>query len=605
MMIRNFFNKIREKLYLIIWDKKAIIMSFFKILGFLVSLVSVLSIVIYYGFKHSPEADKAFYYILYFGFSFYVVKYIISLLLSFQVKKYLRKTWFEAFVLFVWILNVFLYLLFEFNFLQSLIYYIGMPLLLDYSIVLIQLFFFVVVGVEMTKVGDFFSKLKIGPSGLMLISFFTLITAGALLLLMPEMTTHGISVIDSFFTSTSACCVTGLASVDTATVFTYKGKIVIMMLIQFGGINIISFAAFFAFFSGDKSGLRHATFMKNLLDADKLSSTRNLLKDIIYFSFGIELFGALLMFLYWELTNSFTSIEQNIFYSLFHSVSAFNNAGFSLWTDNLYDISVRHSYFIQFVIMFLIFFGGLGFFAIQDIFLPRNIRMRRKTKWKGLQLGTKIALYTSLILIVVGAVFFYMLEYDGTLSREDNFSKIFASFFQSVSTRTAGFNSVNFSIIGQPALLVMIILMFIGASPGSTGGGIKTTTFYLLLKLAIATITGRKNIESRRHSIPFSLIDKATTIFLFAITLIFVSTILLTITEGDVNFINLLFEEVSAFGTVGLSTGITPNLSIPGKIIIITTMYIGRVGPLTLGIALSRKAITNKYKYAEANMMVG
>ena len=264
MILRNFLYRIREKLYLLLWDKKTPIMSFLKISGFLVSLISVISIVVYYGFKHSTESDKLFYNILYFSFSFYVVKYLISLILSFQIKSYLKKTWFEALVLFTWVLNVILALIFNFNLLQIIIEYLGMPLLLDYSIVLIQLFFFVVVGVEMSKVGDFFTKLNIGTSGLMLLSFIILITTGALLLLMPEMTTHGISIIDSFFTSTSACCVTGLASVDTATAFTFKGKIVIMMLIQFGGINIISFAAFFAFFSGDKSGLKHTTFMKKL-----------------------------------------------------------------------------------------------------------------------------------------------------------------------------------------------------------------------------------------------------------------------------------------------------------------------------------------------------
>ncbi len=601
----NLLNRLREKIYLIIWDKKVPIMSFFKISSFLVSLLTIISIVIFYGYKHSPELDKAFYNILYFGFSFYFVKYIITLLFSYQLSKFIRKTWFEGSVLLIWIMNVFLYLFFNINLSHVILEYLTIPSLLDYSIVVIQLFFFIVVGVEVSKVGDFFSRLNFGPSAMMLFSFLILISIGTSLLMLPEMTHQGISFINALFTSTSACCVTGLATVDIASVFTFKGKIIILMLIQLGGINMISFATFFAFISRESSGLKYTSLMKNILDADKLSSTRSLLKDIIFFSFGIELLGSLLIFSYWQITNTSFSIEQSVFYSIFHSVSAFNNAGLTLWSDGLYDISMRHSYFIQTVIMFLIFFGGLGFFAMQDIFLPSNIRLRNKMKWKGLQLSTKIALYTSLALIAVGAVAFYVLEYDSSLARENTFSAMFASLFQSVSSRTAGFNTVNFSLVGQPALLFFIILMFIGASPGSTGGGIKTTTFYLLFKLAVATITGKKYIESKHHSISFSLIDKATTIFLFAISLIFVSTFLLTITEGDINFINLLFEEVSAFGTVGLSTGITENLSIPGKLILIVSMFVGRVGPLTLGIALSKKAITNRYRYASANIMVG
>ncbi|MDD4576779.1 MAG: potassium transporter TrkG, partial [Bacteroidales bacterium] len=238
-------------------------------------------------------------------------------------------------------------------------------------------------------------------------------------------------------------------------------------------------------------------------------------------------------------------------------------------------------------------------------FALSSYRRRKKQPWKGLQLSTRIVLYTSLFLILAGSVVFYFLEYDKSMSNETSFAKVFHSVFQSVSSRTAGFSTVNFSLVTQPTLLFFIILMFIGASPGSTGGGIKTTTFYLLFKLSIATIIGKKHIESGRNSIPFSLIDKATTVFLFAITLIFVSTFLLSITEEGISFIDLLFEEVSAFATCGLSTGITSSLSPAGRIIIIVSMFVGRIGPLTLGIALSRKVMTNKYRYPNANIMVG
>jgi potassium uptake TrkH family protein len=459
--------------------------------------------------------------------------------------------------------------------------------------------------IELSKATKFLSSINLGPSALMLLSFIILISTGSLLLMLPEMTTHGIRYIDALFTSTSACCVTGLTSVDTATCFTLKGKFIIMLLIQFGGINIISFATFFATFSSGSSGLKNKSILKDILSVDEISSTRTLLQQIIFFSIGIELIGAILMYFYWTYNGTLNGQGETVFYSIFHSVSAFNNAGFGLWTNNIYDNTIRHQYFIHIVIMFLIFFGGLGFMAMRDIFNPSKILLRRKYKWKKLQLSTSVALQTSIALIIVGAVFFFFLEQNKSIAGENRISQICASFFQSVSARTAGFNSVDFTLVGQPMLIIFIILMFIGASPGSTGGGIKTTTFYVLFKSAIATLTGKKNIEIKKHTISFSLVDQAYTIVLFSISLIFMSTFILTITESDVDFIKLLFEEVSAFGTVGLSTGITSGLSDTGKMILIFTMYTGRVGTLTLGLAIAKKAISTKYKYAHGSIMIG
>jgi len=459
--------------------------------------------------------------------------------------------------------------------------------------------------IELSKASKFLSKINLGPSALMLISFVILITTGSLLLMLPEMTTHGIHYIDALFTSTSACCVTGLVSVDTATCFTLKGKFVIMMLIQLGGINIISFATFFATFSSGSTGLKNQSILKDILSTDELSSTRTLLQEIIFFSIGIELIGAILMYSYWSYHGTLNGQGETIFFSIFHSVSAFNNAGFGLWTNNIFDTTVRHQYFIQVVIMCLIFFGGLGFMAMQDIFNPRRILMRRKYRWKKLKLSTSVALQTSLILIIVGAVFFFFLEQNKSIAGESRISQICASFFQSVSARTAGFNSVDFTLVGQPALIILIILMFIGASPGSTGGGIKTTTFFVLFKSALATLTGKKNIEIKKHTISFKLVDQAYTIVLFSISLIFMSAFLLTITESDIDFMKILFEVVSAFGTVGLSTGITPGISVAGKMILICTMYVGRVGTLTIGLAFVKKAISTKYKYAHGTILIG
>ncbi len=604
MPIRLFIH-IREKLSLTIWDNRSIITKLFSALSLLISTIALLSIILYYGF---PVSDKTMFWsrvIIKASFSFYVIKYFVFLFLNFKIRAYIRKNWFEGIVVLFLIANFIMIYFFDYHLVNSVSNLLSLPHLTSYSLIFIQFYFFIFMLIEISKASKALSSFNLGPSALMLLSFVFLILTGSFLLMMPEMTTSGISYVDALFTSTSACCVTGLTAVDTATCFTLKGKVIVMMLIQFGGINIISFATFFATFSRGASGLKNQSIIKDILSADKLSSTRTLLQEIIFFSIGIELIGTICIYTYWSYTGAFDSRAETFFYSLFHSVSAFNNAGFGLWTNNIYDSAVRHSYFIQTVIMFLIFFGGLGFMAMQDLFDPRRIIERRRIKWKKLQLTTRVALYTSIVLIVVGAAFFFILEQNKSIAGEDRVSQIFASFFQSVSSRTAGFNSVDMSLVGQPMLIIFIVLMFIGASPGSTGGGIKTTTFYVLFKSAMATLTGKKNIEIRKSSISFSLVDQAYTIVLFSISLIFTSTFMLTITEDDIDFIKLLFEEVSAFGTVGLSTGITFGLTDAGKLILILTMYIGRVGTLTLGLALAKKALSNKYKYSHGSILIG
>ncbi len=604
-MPNRIFNRIREKVNIVFWDNRVLLSTTFSILSIFVSTVAVLSVIFYYGFPTSNKTEYWSRFIIQSSFGFYVIKYFIFIFLNFKTRSYIRETWFEGLIVLGLFTNFVLTFFFKIHVVDIISNILGIAHFASISLVFIQFYFFIFMIIEISKAGKFLSSLSLGPSALMLLSFILLIITGSLLLLMPEMTQNGISYVDSLFTSTSACCVTGLTTVNTLTTFTLKGKFIIMMLIQFGGINIISFATFFATFSKSSTGLKNQSILKDMLSVEKLSSTRSLLREIIYFSIGIELLGTILMYLYWSNTGMFAGRAETLFNSLFHSVSAFNNAGFSLWTNNVFDHVVKQQYFIQFVIMFLIFFGGLGFMAMQDLFNFENIRNRRKIKWKRLQLSTRVALSTSLVLIVVGAAFFYILEYNNSIAGENIAGKAMASFFQSVSSRTAGFNSVDFRLVGQPMLIIFIILMFIGASPGSTGGGIKTTTFYVIFKSAMATLRGRKHIEISKNTISFTLVDQAYTIVIFSIALIFLSTFILSITESDISFLNLLFEEVSAFGTVGLSTGITPNLSDAGKITIILTMYIGRVGTLTLGLAIAKKTLTNRYKYSHGNILIG
>jgi potassium uptake TrkH family protein len=563
------------------------------------------SIIYYYGFPKTTESIYFCQLIIRVSFGFYIFRFLFRIFYEFSPIEFIKQNYFEAILMVILTFSGFAVELFGFSFFAAEPQFNGMLFVSSLSVLVIQLFFFIILILDIAKASQRIGLLNLGPSALLALSFIILIFAGAGLLMLPEMTVdHSIRFVDALFTSCSASCVTGLIVVDTATFFTLKGKIIIMLLIQLGGLNIITFATYFTTFY-KSSGLKYQSLLKDLLSTEKVTENRRLLWDIILFSLIIEAIGSITLFFQWGDAVEFTSIRQQIFFSMFHTVSAFNNAGFALFTNNLYEESVRHLYGLQITIATLIFFGGLGFTVMHDIFAPKTILDRFRYPWKKLKVNTKIVLFTSIILVIFGAVMFYILEYNNTLDRSSIFGSIVSAVFQSVTTRTAGYNTVDFTQLGQPILIIMIMLMFIGASPGSTGGGIKTTTFAMLFKSAITTLRGKKNIEIFKSNISFDCIDRAYSLLLFAIIVILGSAFLLTITEPGVPFLDLLFEETSAFGTVGLSTGITADLSDAGKYIIITSMFIGRIGPLTLALSLIRRKGSNNYRYANANVMIG
>jgi len=528
------------------------------------------------------------------------------LILDVEPLNFIKKNWFEALLMLIIVVNGFGYFLFKTHFISDFFKLFGFDNFDTLSNVFIQFYFLIIIAIETGKASHKLLNAKLSPYLLLTLSFVALIVIGSVLLMLPEMTVqHYIRPIDSVFTITSACCVTGLTCVDTATFFTLKGQIIIMIWIKLGGLNILSFAAFFATFYKDTAGIKYQSLIKDLFNSDQLSDTKIILRNILFYSIAIEIIGSILIFIGWSDSVHFSSLSQKIYYSVFHSISAFNNAGFSLYTNNLYEGVIQTSYFVHITIAFLIIFGGIGFSTIHDIFSWKKIKERRLKKWKKFDVNTRVIIWTTTVLIVVGTILFYLLERNNTLKNEGIIGTIIHSFFQSVTTRTAGFNTLDIAQLTQPILLIMIFLMFVGASPGSTGGGIKTTTFFVIYKSVIATIRGKKNIEIYQRNISFSIVDRAYSIVIFALTVIFISSILLTITEPNIDYLRLLFEEVSAFGTVGLSTGITAMLSDAGKIIIILSMFIGRIGPLTLALALSTRVKYTKYKYAEANIMIG
>ncbi len=604
-MLRDRIFHIREFINIRLYKHKAYVIKYLHLASIVVSLVAITAIIYQHGFPKTPDSFLLTESIIEISLLFYIFKFLIRIFYDFHPVDFMKENRFEAILLSLVAVDQIVKMFTGTHMIQQFVIGIGFPGIHTYYNLFIQFYFFLIITVELGKAGRFIEYIHIGPSGLLTLSFIFIILAGTGLLLLPEMTVSGISPIDALFTSTSACCVTGLVVVDTSICFTLKGKTIIMLLIQVGGLNIISFATLFATFYRNSTGIKMQSLIKDLVSTDKISNTRELLRKIFLYSIFIELAGAALLFITWPNELLFSGIGEKLYFSLFHSVSAFNNAGFGLFTDGLYDISVRHAYNLQFVIAALIFLGGIGFIVLEDVFGIRNIRERRRIKWKRLQAHSRIALYTSGILILVGAIAFFLIEYKTSLTGYGIYGSIVSSVFQSVTCRTAGFNTIDFTHLGLPILIFMMFLMFIGASPGSTGGGIKTTTFSVILRSAISTIKGRKNVEIVKHTISSDTISRAYSIALFSISLIFISTFMLSITEPDKSFISLLFEEISAFATVGLSTGITSSLSFAGKFIIILTMYVGRIGTLTLALAITKRIVYTKYRYSEINVLVG
>ena len=600
-------QSIREKINLALYDSKERVLNLFKIGSFLIASL-ILSLLIYqFGFNPSDLVKEWILIAIKGSFVFYILKYLTDILYNYEPLKLIKETWFEGLLLLLILVNASSTLFFQ----QSLLNWLGQQTELfqleDFYILFLQFYFFVLVGIELGKASTQLTFSKMSPPRMLIVSFLALILIGTGFLMMPEMTKNVeyMPFFEALFTSISASCVTGLIVVDTATYFTQKGHIIIMLLIQLGGLNIISFATLFALFSKKGLGIKHQTILQENFSSESLLSGKGLLRKIFLFSFFMEFIGMVLLYFTWNPKLQFPFVEDQFFYSLFHSISAFNNAGFSLFSDGLHEHLVQNSHSMHMVLAGLIFLGAVGFPVIEDLFNFERIKKSIKNPLVGLKLSTQISLYTSLILIAFGMLMFYFLEQENTLNGMKLGGQLITSFFQSITARTAGFNTVDFSIIGTPMLLIFIFLMFIGASPGSTGGGIKTSTFTLIIYSAINTIRGKKKIEIGKRTISPELLHKAFSIFLFSASSIFAAIFVLSISDGEKGIMPIAFEIVSAFSTVGLSTGITADLTFLGKVVIMICMFIGRIGTLTLAFALSSKQKSLNYEYPKAHLTVG
>ena len=440
-------------------------------------------------------------------------------------------------------------------------------------------------------------QLELNPPRVLALGFAGLILIGAILLNLPIASKSGESIgfINALFTSASSVCVTGLVVVNTGEYWSLFGHIVIICLIQMGGLGFMTLATLVALILGKKITLKERLIIKEQLNQETMSGLVKLTKYVILSTFAIEGLGSL--FLSTRFIPRYGFIK-GLWFSIFHSISAFCNAGFDITGNSI--VPFKGDIVVNLTIAFLIIIGGLGFSVYID--------MSRHKRFNRLSLHSKLVLVITLILIIAGMILFYIIEWDnlGTLEPLNTKERIVASFFQSVVTRTAGFNSIDMSKMKDTTTFIMIILMFIGGSPGSTAGGIKTTTFGAILLTTFTVIRGGRDVVAYKRRIPQEIIYRALTIASIGIFLVTVISMILTISEGA-NFLDLLFETTSAFATVGLTRGVTPDLTDFGKILIAITMYLGRVGPLTMAFAFAKrqKNSIKNYRYSEGNILVG
>lgn len=444
--------------------------------------------------------------------------------------------------------------------------------------------------------------MRMHPAAIAASAYVSAIVLGACFLLMPIATGEGgIAPVDALFTATSAVCVTGLVVVDTGSAFTLFGQAVILFLIQLGGLGVMTFSVMIFRLMGRGMSFRHRRILHDVFTPEPGGDILNLLRSIFLFTFLSELVGAALLFFVFRDGHD---LGQAVWHSLFHSVSAFCNAGFSLYPDSF--MAWRGDTLLNGSIMALIILGGIGFPVIHDISLKARAKTRRR-----LSVQTKTVLYTSGLLIVAGTVLFWLAERNGTLSGLGFRESFLASVFQSVTCRTAGFNTLDTALLSAPALAVAVALMFVGASPGSCGGGVKTTTVAVLAAFAFSRMRRWSRVNMFRRSIPESTVNRSLALTLLALLVISVAFLCLLFVSvpggsaGHSQFLPLLFESVSAFGTVGLSMGVTPDLASAGKWLVILLMFIGRVGVITFAYVFIGQQASRGLELAEENVMIG
>ncbi len=450
------------------------------------------------------------------------------------------------------------------------------------------------------KATTLIEKIKLAPAQIVIISFSAIIVVGSLLLALPISSAEGksISLIDAFFTATSATCVTGLSTLSLADNFSFMGQIIVLILIQIGGLGYMTLYSSMTILLGKSLAVRDQVMMQDLLDISSLEDLLQMIINIIKYTLVIEIIGAVI------LTAAFNyqgyEFGESLYFGIFHSISAFCNAGFALFDNSLEEFALNP--FVHGTISLLIFLGGLGFIVLKEL----EYILFKGGKLINLSVHSKIVLTTNLALIALVAIYIFFGEFLNALNIYGFWEKLQLSIFQSITTRTAGFNTLPLNSLHPHTIYLFCLIMFIGASPGSTGGGIKTTTFAILFQSVKATLRGREQVEFFDRKVSNVVVVRAVAIIVISLIIVSFFILLMMRLEPEHDFLSLFFEVVSAFATVGLSLGITPYLSVSGKIVLTILMFIGRVGPLTLALAVGqkRKEIGN-VEYPEGRIMIG
>ncbi|PAF32819.1 Ktr system potassium transporter B [Paenibacillus sp. 7516] len=456
------------------------------------------------------------------------------------------------------------------------------------------------IGSSLNKMESTVNKLKnnMSPPQLIMIIFFALIWVGAILLALPLSASDGksIGLLDALFTATSAICVNGLVVVDTGSVFSTFGQVIIMILIQVGGLGFMTLGVMVAIILGKRIGLKQRLLIQQATNSTSAQGLVKLSLYIVLIAFAFEALATLVLTVRWQ---GDLGWGQALYYALFHSVSAFNNAGFSLWSDSLSPFVGDPV--VNLTIITLFISGGLGYIVVVDLF--------RKRSWKKLSLHSKIVIIGSSSLYLIGFIIIFLLENwnPSTFADLSYSERVWAALFQGTAPRSSGFNTIDIGSMLATSQFFIIILMFIGASSGGTGGGIKINTFVVLVLATIQTFRGGGQIHAFERKIAEETVMRALAVVMSSLAFVLGISILLSISEGilEKHFLDVLFEATSAFSTTGLSMGLTSELSIPGKIIVIFTMFAGRLGPLTLAFALAQKKRTSKIGYAEDHVLIG
>ena len=453
-------------------------------------------------------------------------------------------------------------------------------------------------------------KVYYNPAIIFVGSFFVIILFGTALLLLPTATTGSITFTDALFTATSAVCVTGLTVINISKELTIVGQTILISLIQIGGLGILTFTSFFSYFFRGSSSFREGLNVKDFTSQENLSDVLKIALKIVAFTFAIELIGA--VFIYFSISDR-PEIEDKFYFSLFHSISAFCNAGFSIVTNGFNESYIKFNYYLQWVVMVLIIFGGLGYTIIFNFFKYITTYIKEffqkkiiHKKVSLLSLNAKIVLFTTALLLFGGFAFIYLAEQQNLLlEHKTYFGKITSAAFHAVTPRTAGFNSVNYADMRIPTVLFVIFLMWVGASPASTGGGVKTSTFALATLNIFAVARGKKRIEIFGRRISTESTSRAFAILCISLLVIDTGIILILLFEPpNTDLLAVVFECFSAYSTVGLTLNFTPIMTEPSKYVIISIMFIGRIGMLNLVIGLFREMNHQFYEYPKENILI-